>query len=109
MTHGRKVEVWLNRSERRHPMLSGYVPGDKLEKVYAFDEDYLLAGSDPEILNQVWVIFNQDHPPDYEERSLSVGDVVAIAEIGMKNYWIAYAVESVGFRKIGRKIVLENL
>lgn len=40
------------------------------------------AESVPAALNEIWRIFNIDHPEDYKDRSLSVGDIVAIGGNG---------------------------
>lgn len=54
--------------------------------------------NDKTILNRAFEIFNINHPDDYHDRSLSVGDVVAILEDGSDAR--CYAVASVGFTPV---------
>ena len=48
-------------------------------------------------LDDIFEIFNLDHPDDFKGHSLSVSDVVAIKE---GEIWTAYFVDSFGFQKI---------
>jgi hypothetical protein len=94
------VEILLNRQTddqgRSIAMMDGYANGDKLEVVASYDAcNY---PSDTEILNEAYAMFNSGSPrfvgrDAYQERSLSVGDVVRVFET-------YYAVESVGFSAV---------
>ena len=48
-------------------------------------------------LEDIYTKFNINHPEDYKNRSLSVGDVVVVAKDGKET---AYMVDSVGFKKV---------
>ena len=94
------VEILLNRATddqgRSIAMLDGYTNGDPLEVVARYDAcNY---PSDTEILNNAYGMFNRGAPgfvgdDAYQERSLSVGDVVRVFDT-------YYCVESVGFSAV---------
>ena len=48
-------------------------------------------------LEDLFVMFNTDHPADFRGHSLSVSDVVSVMEEGK---WASYYVDSFGFRKL---------
>jgi len=94
------VEILLNRETddqgRSIAMMDGYTNGDKLEVVASYDACNF--ESDTEILNDAYAMFNAGSPSfvgrdAYQERSLSVGDVVRV-------YDTYYAVEFVGFSAV---------
>ncbi len=78
-----------------------YLNQDSAFESYHPDHDMAIAwngfedtdSTDSEILEFVEYRFNMDHPPNYRNRSLSVGDVVSIDRR-------AYACERVGWRKL---------
>jgi len=94
------VEILLNRATdaegRSIAMMDGYTNGDPLEVVISYDAcNY---PSDTEILNSAYAMFNRGAPQfvgddAYQERSVSVGDVIRVFET-------YYAVESVGFSAV---------
>ncbi|HEX8119474.1 MAG TPA: YodL domain-containing protein, partial [Pyrinomonadaceae bacterium] len=99
-TEAQPVCVLLNRSSRLAP----YADGDLLEEVWHGHADRFLEPldrddpsarhTDEEILDSVYYMLNQEHPDDYRQRSLSVGDVVVL------DHNRAYAVEGFGFRRL---------
>jgi len=48
---------------------------------------------DEQTLDRLWVMFNMDHPGDFEGRSMSVSDIIEFDDA-------TYYVDSVGFKKI---------
>jgi hypothetical protein len=90
------ITIWHNVAldgQGHHTgMLDGYQPGDPMVRVFTYQA--APAGSPEEIAEEAFAICN-DHPPDahgedlarryYERelRSLSVGDVVAVGEVGL--------------------------
>ena len=66
---------------------------DDYEVVYDAHIDVDDYATDGSILDRLWVIFNVDHPGDYQARSLSVSDIIELD--GVKYY-----VDSVGFVKV---------
>ncbi|GEM_PF-5783181 len=52
----------------------------RVRYVYRIELDAPTDATDTALLEEVFRILNIDHPRDYTERSLSVGDVVTIAE-----------------------------
>jgi hypothetical protein len=80
--------------------LSGYRQGDKLELAYAGEVEVPSHLSSPEACmhagcDTLFETFNIDHPNDYRNRSMSVGDVVILG-----SNRIAYACESIGWKEI---------
>ena len=73
-----------------------FEPGNKMEMVWQGDTNDL-GVTDEQVgdnfLNDVFRIFNIEHPEDYEARSLSVGDVVRLGGF-------YFAVQKVGFKHI---------
>jgi hypothetical protein len=69
----RKVKVYLNDGPNHW---FGYNPGDPLREVYKTELDR--AEPDNVLLEYMFRVLNIEHPVDYRERSLSVGDVVTI-------------------------------
>jgi hypothetical protein len=52
----------------------------RVRYVYQCELDAPTDATDTGLLEEVFRVLNVDHPGDYKERSLSVGDVVTIAE-----------------------------
>ena len=52
----------------------------RVRYVYRLELDTPPDSTDTETLEEVFQVLNVDRPEDYKERSLSVGDVVTIAE-----------------------------
>jgi hypothetical protein len=72
-----------------------FAPDDELRCVWKGD----MAGeTDAKILSNTFEIFNVNHPDDYQERSLSIGDVIAILEDNKIPR--CYAVEPSGFSSV---------
>lgn len=80
-----KYSFYLNNAKdekgRSTSMMDGYKPGDPLVLAYAdtveMDDLHYCDDSKLEFL---WRMFNQDYPPDYKQRSMSVGDVVILGD-----------------------------
>jgi hypothetical protein len=91
-----RVDIYLNRETdevgRGVGMMDGYQCGHKMENVYTMP----LWGmeDDAAALDKAFEIFNINHPSDYKQRSLSVGDVVVLDRT------LAYSCESVGWKLI---------
>ena len=96
-----KISIYLNRQEDAEGRLLGffgYKPGQKLEKVY----EGLWAveiTDDHAILEDVFQVFNIQHPPTYRQRSLSVGDVVLLT-FPAEGRAVPYQCASMGFEEI---------
>lgn len=72
-------EIHLNRSPdlfRRFGDDGGFQIGDPLEFVHG--GAVVTDESEAALLDAIFELYNTCHPPDYQERSLSVGDVVKI-------------------------------
>lgn len=72
-------EIHLNRAPdlfRRAWNTPAILPGDRLEFVHG--GIVVTNESEAELLAKIFEIYNIDHPVGYNERSLSVGDVVII-------------------------------
>lgn len=67
----------------QNPMgvLHGYKATDPLQLVYTGVID---AKSNMEAVEEVFYKFNNNYPPDYKERSLSVGDVVIVGGVAFQ-------------------------
>jgi hypothetical protein len=52
----------------------------RVRYVYRLELDTPPDSTDAELLEEAFRVLNVEHPRDYKERSLSVGDVVTIAE-----------------------------
>lgn len=57
--------------------------------------------NEEDILEELFEMFNINHPEDFEGHSMSVGDIVIIER---KNVWFC---DSIGWKKIGEKEVIE--
>lgn len=80
---------------RAYVNFDGYRPGALLEKAYSGEVD----AADPKAAcERLFEMFNIDHPADYKNRSMSVGDVVMVTDGVVVLY---FACESVGFKAIG--------
>lgn len=88
------IEIYhaTERGQRFEP----FVPGNKLEKVWEGSPEDLgatLEDVGDGFLNDIFRIFNIEHPFDYQARSLSVGDVIKLGGF-------YFAVERFGFKHI---------
>lgn len=82
--------------EGRHLGFFGYKPGQMMELAYPKVTE--LEVPTPEAaLEEMFRIFNIDHPSDYRNRSMSVGDVVLLITVGG---WSAFKCDSVGWSRI---------
>lgn len=74
-----------------------FKPGNQLKTVWeGTSEDLGVSSEDAvcdQFLNDIFRIFNIEHPANYRNRSLSVGDVIQIGKL-------YFAVEPVGFRHV---------
>jgi len=87
---------------RGYAMSDGYKPGAIMKKVYEGDVD----GKDHnDALNKLYTMFNIEHPADYRNRSMSVGDVVMLTDGLTIRY---FAVASFGFTEIGDPALVPN-
>lgn len=82
----KKAYMWLDYVNEK---LGGFDIND-YEIVYEGE----IEGSDPiSILDELWVIFNINHPNDYHGRSMSVSDVVVLDDA-------KYFCDSIGWEKV---------
>lgn len=72
-------------------------PGNAYRFVYQSEYVCPTEFPDSDILEQIFRIFNTEHPKDYTGRSLSVSDVVELYENDSSRF---YFCDSMGFRKI---------
>jgi hypothetical protein len=87
------VAILLNQT---HPFCC-YQPGDELRAAWHGQAEYEQESvSDDEVLDDMYRIFNINHPPQYKARSLSVGDVIVLGGDRL------YAVESFGFKRLAQ-------
>lgn len=91
-------EFYVNNTfdpTREYSNFDGYKPGAFMKKVYEGEVD----GKDHnDALNKLFTMFNIEHPEDYRNRSMSVGDVVMLTNGVTVRY---FAVASFGFTEIG--------
>jgi hypothetical protein len=73
------------------PSVEGYVPGAHMKLAYVGEIDGFSINI---ALETLFEKFNIDHPKDYTERSMSVGDVVVLNGV-------AYECASVGWKRLG--------
>ncbi len=87
----------LFNSNSRNAMFDGYADGDQLTPS-AFGAMSIQAKTAEEAAEQIFAMFNADHRPNGSiERSLSVGDVVRVAQ---EREVVFLSVEGSGFRKV---------
>jgi hypothetical protein len=80
---------------RAYINFDGYRPGALLEKAYTGEID---AADAKAACEKLFEKFNMDHPADYKNRSMSVGDVLMLTD-GLRVLY--FACESVGWKAIG--------
>ena len=80
---------------RAYSNFDGYRPGVILDKAYSGEVD---AATPEAACEALFAKFNCEHPADYKNRSMSVGDVLMLTD-GVRVLY--FACESVGFKKIG--------
>jgi YodL-like protein len=93
----------LNCERGAQGFLDGYKEGNAMFNVYQGIVSDKLDGDEPEhVANWVFETFNVNHPVDYRNRSMSVGDVVVITNhIGEASCSeTAWACESLGWRQV---------
>jgi hypothetical protein len=104
--------IYLHDFKNLNRVLTGYSPtreelnGDEFEMAYIF-QDINESKDDREVLDVIWSVLNRNHPKDYKNRSLSVGDVVLLirfdgAEGTTTTY---YSVAPVGFNKFHHDVL----
>ena len=102
-----KYQIFLNQEKdeagRLVGMMDGYLPGNEMELADAGD----LPGFEPpsyeanlEAAEELFRIYNMDHPARYRNRSLSVGDVVVL-RVGRPDV-AAFACARFGFEPLAR-------
>lgn len=95
-------EIYLNRQTDAAGRLAifarfdepAYQPGDRLEHVHG--GSVVTDESEQALLNEIYRIYNIDHPEDYEQRSLSAGDVVVINGR-------SFACQAIGWERLHRQ------
>lgn len=98
------VNVEQDEKGRLVCFMDGYQPGHALQLAYQGEllEQCVRQGQSDKTVRlwhceTLFRIFNIEHPVDYRNRSMSVGDVVVLEEVGA--LW-AYACMPVGFAEI---------
>lgn len=96
---------WFRNEERdsegRSIGFSGYRPGHKM--VLAYPKPIELDCDEPSAaFEEMFRIFNIDHPADYRNRSMSVGDVCVLFTSAA---WMAARCASVGWERIDGGVV----
>jgi hypothetical protein len=81
----------------RHVGFFGYKQGHALELAYTGEVE---AISDSDALNQLFETFNINHPANYRNRSMSVGDAVVLIDESQP-LSRTYVCEPVGWKEIG--------
>lgn len=96
-----RYEFWLNETvdqAREYFNFDGYRPGAHMKLGYsALFADFCHNRNHPYVLESLFETFNINHPGDYRDRSLSVGDVVVLIEDGKRT---AYACEPAGWTRL---------
>lgn len=95
-----KYQIFLNeqRDEKgRHVGFFGFKPWHTMELADGGDIE---AAEDEVVLEEIFRIYNIDHPAHYRNRSLSVGDVIVL-DLGTPSVR-GYTVEPAGFHKLDR-------
>jgi hypothetical protein len=92
--------IFINNKQdaegRNISIMDGYKPGDPLTCAYTATEGF--PDMEPgDVCEFLYGRFNIEHPEDYHNRSLSVGDVVTLE---YDDRTLAYAVDSFGFKEI---------
>jgi hypothetical protein len=97
-----RYKIWTNESSdptREYmPFSDGYRPEAVMQLAYKGElhEDFSTHGA---ALEQIFYIFNMQHPADYKAHSLSVGDVVVLIDPGNEER-DAYACEPCGWKRL---------
>jgi hypothetical protein len=89
-----KIDIYLNKNPLS--FLRSYRPNDRLQHAYSVsvqDASFLGGSNTKDALDYVFDRFNTCPPPDYQGRSLSIGDVIRIDKS-------AFSVERQGFRQV---------
>jgi len=71
---------------------------ESMRSVYRLD--VVDEGPDAKVLEEAFRIFNIQHPSDYRERSLSIGDVVTI------NHNRSYRCDWIGWERLERPVLV---
>lgn len=81
------------------------------EKIFAFNDYKKVYEGEMEqknILENLFVIFNINHPEDFSGHSLSVSDLVALKKDG-NDYWYWYYCDSYGWKEITEIMSEKNI
>lgn len=89
------VELLYNTDTWAMVPTRGWHPTDLMESVYTSVREH---GTDREICNELFLIFNTDKRP-VVVRSMSVGDVVVIIDDK------AYSVDAIGFNEVPKVMI----
>lgn len=95
-----RYEILLNETldpSREYSHFDGYRDGAHLENVY---QGTISAISTRSAANKLFEIFNIDHPSDYQNRSLSVGDVIALTDVECNKS--IYACENISWKELSQ-------
>lgn len=99
----------ITEKENCDMRFSIYQLNEKAPRMFSFNEYEKIQSSisiaelpydkvyDAELTEDIFRIFNIDHPDDFKGHSLSVSDIVVLEQSGKKT---AYYVEPIGFRDI---------
>lgn len=104
--------IYLHDFKNLNRVLTGYSPvreelqGEEFEMAYIF-KDIDESKSDREILDAIFSVLNTNHPKDYKNRSLSVGDVVLFIRHNDTEATTAtyYSVAPIGFNKFHHDVL----
>lgn len=93
--------IWTNETfspSRDYCGFDGYRAGAHMQDSWRSNLEVDDDATDAQILEQLFYIFNMEHPKGYKAHSLSVGDVVTIDQVdGTQHY---YSCESVGWKRL---------
>lgn len=92
------VSILLNMDPMAMLPWRGYEPGDDLRVAYRMLGTYPVETNFTKEADDLFRVFNIEHPADYRDRSLSVGDVVLFET---PYGYTALAVCSIGFEPVG--------
>lgn len=89
-----RVAVRIELNETRGHRFTEYHEGDELRAAWRGEIVFAAAPTDEAMLDHIFRLFYIEHPAGYTDRSLSVADVVTLADVRR------YAVLPVGFKRL---------
>lgn len=105
----KKITVFLNQGGRGVTFFPFEAETAKLEQAYTFKvvQDHF---SDSQLCEEAFYALNMNHPSNYNNRSLSVGDVLRVEyDDGNSLFYRYYGVATFGFDKLDNDLVEKTI